>query len=161
MPRNIPYATHLSALSIYNMMRSMFKDKNGLKVGKITEYQEKGINPYRDMCYIMSNTIYELLSKNEYLSLYRCKDYKDDWHWFVMIDRADIGTLDFIDPSAMQYYIDDKPCPTDVLKGTFDKDTKDLLDDRFEKHKGLWQPSYKDKTKAFMDELLEYREIVS
>ena len=44
------------------------------------------------MCYIMSNTI----ENEQEIFVYTDVDYKDDWHWFVIIDRADIGTIDLL-----------------------------------------------------------------
>lgn len=94
-------------------------------------------NPFKKMCYVASALLYELYDGNG-MTLYRKKDYKDEYHWWIRTDEGDT-----IDITAEQYIIEGKEVPSSSY-------------DRAEIAKPMWFPSYKKRISVLKDELMEY-----
>ena len=94
-------------------------------------------NPFKGMCYVASALLYELF-EGKGMTLYRKKDYKDEYHWWIKTDEGDT-----IDITAEQYILEGKEVPSSSYDGA-------------EIAKPMWFPSYKKRINILKDELMEY-----
>jgi hypothetical protein len=153
---------------IYLMMLDKYRIKS--TDGIVSAMKKQKVNIFEGMCYTMSNAIYVLCNKHEDLRLYRCKDFENNYHWFLMNERIlgeryvengklikDIGTP-FIDPSSNQYDYKEVPPPTNkltsrLLDGSYS--TGECLEG-YERMGQLTYQSYRIKTQNFIDELSDW-----
>ena len=103
----------------------------------LMEMLDEKPNPFRNMCYVASALLYELFD-GKGVTLYKKKDYKDDYHWWI---RTDDGET--IDITAEQYSIDGKEVPSMSYEGAVVAEL-------------MWYPSYKKRIAVLKEELKEY-----
>ena len=94
-------------------------------------------NPFKGMCYVASALLYELFD-GEGMTLYKKKDYKDDYHWWIKMDSGET-----IDITAEQYTLEGKEVPSSSYDGAVVA-------------KLMWFPSYKKRIAVLRQELQEY-----
>lgn len=68
----------IEPLSIANHIRDVINTRGF--VNPLMEMLGEKPNPFRNMCYVASALLYELFN-GECMTLYKKKDYKDDYHW--------------------------------------------------------------------------------
>jgi len=73
---------------------------------ELHQVKPRGDNPYEGQCYIASATLKKFFGRS--LMLYRAKDHKDRYHWWVETKDGQV-----IDLTKKQYQITGHPIPSD------------------------------------------------
>lgn len=125
----------IEPLSIANHIRDVINTRGF--VNPLMEMLGEKPNPFRNMCYVASALLYELFN-GECMTLYKKKDYKDDYHWWIKMDSGET-----IDITAEQYTLEGKDVPSSSYDGAVVAEL-------------MWFPSYKKRIAILRQELEEH-----
>jgi hypothetical protein len=125
----------IEPLSLANHIRDVINARG--VVNPLMKMLGEKPNPFRNMCYVASALLYELCD-GEGMTLYKKKDYKDDYHWWIKMDSGET-----IDITAEQYTLEGKDVPSSSYDGAVVAEL-------------MWFPSYKKRIAVLRQELEEH-----